>query len=231
MNHKTRPQQTALPDPLCGPGDAWRAESVPEGGELRGYLASWPWGFLTHYSKTRYSQPCAKMITKGALPCHLCKNLPVKWRAYTGIVLDKTWDRCIIVGGSRLAASARDIPLWSPVRLWRGKGKTCPTRIERMGTGEREMWGVFDLIARKDQSDLWPDLLRLWGDRELAAHFGYTLSNSQGTVTDTESGTPHRAEFAEDEPVTADETVADILKGMRFVDPPRSESNGTRHRR
>lgn len=154
-------------DRTLDPEHAWITLEIPPGGCIDGYLIGEPFGCLCHtVGRTR---PCRSAMTHGEIPCPLAKpGKPCRPRMYAYVPLRTTErERVVIrITGRPYATLHGNILRGTMIRIERTEGARGRLRV---GFPPDEVIRQHGRWEGQRDHDIVPYLLRLWGDRLLAA--------------------------------------------------------------
>jgi len=158
--------QSQDPGKSSGRGDAWNWVRLDKKAPTRGWLAGPIFGARCHHFKG--TRGCPALLTGGKVPCGHDHNKYVpEWKGYVPF-WDELGVRCFVVINEAWFELAQKIPHLGELWIVRTDFHGSPIKVYGKPWA-REEPPISNLNKRPQ--DIRPFLLRLWGDKELAAHF------------------------------------------------------------
>ena len=163
----------------------WSYRKIAPGTDLHAWLAGPYCGVPTHWSKaTGRSHPCRSAITDGLLACSFCQSeSKTRWIGYQPLYAEPG-AQIVVALSETVAPLVKEITgqrgslgLGAWVRFFRTAGARDPLRISQQPTKTGSTFPV--TLSRRGPQDLWPWLMQLWQDAELASAFEASKHLSQ----------------------------------------------------
>lgn len=147
-------------------GDAWNWVKTEQGKPLRGWLAGPIFGVKCHHFKG--TRGCSSLLTGGKVKCgHDHDRYAPEWKGFV-----PWWDelgvRCFVIICEAWLELAEQIPHLGELWIIKTSFHGSPIKVHAKPWAREDP--PISTVNKKPQ-DIRPFLLRLWGDKDLSAHF------------------------------------------------------------